>query len=227
MKVKISKLKQDRASDTVYQILRESILNQTFFPGERLNVKELADKLGVSRTPVKDAINRLAAEGLIELRPRSGTYVAELSSDDIIETFEVRLALECLAAEIAIERVTPDDILRFKELIAAMEIPVTNERERTFHSRKNTEFHSLIVELSGNRRLMEVYKSINAHVKFARIHYPADTLAHHMETEKKGHREILDALEAKDHDRLIRLLKDHIRRGAKNLVAELRQLRPR
>ncbi len=223
MKVKISKLKRDRASDSVFQVLRESILNQTFRPGERLNIKELADKLGTSRTPVKDAINRLASEGLIELRPRSGTFVAELSPDDITETFEVRLGLECLAAEIAIERATPETILKLKELVAAMEIPVTNQRERAYHEQKNTEFHSFIVEMSGNRKLIEVYRSINAHVKFARIHYPADTLAYHLEAEKRDHREILDALESKDEDRLVRLLKQHIRAGAQALVKELRR----
>ena len=78
MKPKISQVRIERASDSVFQILRESILTQVFRSGERLDIKDLTAKLGVSLTPVRDAINRLAAEGLIEIRPRSGTFVTDL-----------------------------------------------------------------------------------------------------------------------------------------------------
>ena len=186
-----------------------------------MDIKELAEKLGVSRTPVKDAINRLASEGLVELKPRRGTFVAELSARDVAETFEVRLALECLAAEIAIESITDDDILRFKEIMAAMEIPVTNERERAFHRRKNTDFHRLLVELSGNRKLLDIYDSIHVQVKFARIRYDAAVLAKHLEDEKEQHREIFTALQDRDSPRLIKLLKKHIRSGAQSVVEEI------
>jgi DNA-binding GntR family transcriptional regulator len=84
--VKLTKVKRERASDSVFKVLRESILDQTFLPGQRLDVKMLAEKLDVSLTPVKDAITRLMVEGLIELRPRSGTYVSLLSPRDIEET---------------------------------------------------------------------------------------------------------------------------------------------
>ena len=151
MQVDLPQLKRERASDSVFNILRESIVTQVFPPGQRLNVKDLAEKLGVSMTPVKEAISRLATEGLVEVRPRSGTFVTEVAPDDVIETFELRAALECLAAEKALERMTPDNVARLKELLTEMERPANTEKERAAHDRKNVEFHNLIIELSGNR----------------------------------------------------------------------------
>src|SRR5215207_8491481 len=100
----VPKIQRERASDAVYQILRDSILTHVFEPGERLNVLELAEKLDVSQTPLKEAVNRLAAEGLIEIYPRIGTYVTDISPTVLAETFEIRTALECLAAEKALEK---------------------------------------------------------------------------------------------------------------------------
>ena len=85
-KSELPQINRARASDSVYQILRDSILTQVFKPEERLNVKDLADKLGVSFTPLKEAINRLVAEGLIEINPRSGTYVTGINERDLAET---------------------------------------------------------------------------------------------------------------------------------------------
>ena len=88
----LPRLHRSRASDSVFDILRTNILARGFRPGDRLDVRALADQLGVSATPVKDAVTRLAAEGLIEIRPRSGTFVAELAPDAVAETFEIRRA---------------------------------------------------------------------------------------------------------------------------------------
>ena len=105
-----SRLSRQRASDSVYEALRSAILSRSFAPGQRLNVHELAAELGVSLTPVKDALTRLEAEALIEIRPRSGTFVTAMSPDDVAEAFEIRCALECLAAEKALARATAADI---------------------------------------------------------------------------------------------------------------------
>jgi DNA-binding GntR family transcriptional regulator len=83
--MELSRLKRERASDEAYEALRNGILGRMFKPGERLQVEEIADQLGVSLTPVRQAIQSLAAEGLIDIRPRSGTYVAQLSARDIRE----------------------------------------------------------------------------------------------------------------------------------------------
>lgn len=223
MKLKISQVKIERASDSVFQILRESILTQVFRPGERLDIKDLTAKLGVSLTPVRDAINRLAAEGLVEIRPRSGTFVTDLSADEVAETFEVRMALECLAAEKMISRISTQHIEVFRELIADLEKPVTTERERIFHERKNVELHNLIVELSENRKLIDIYRGLNAHIKIARIHYSREGWTQRIEQEKAEHRTIFHAIEKRDHASLVQALRQHIRHASLGLVEDIKK----
>jgi GntR family transcriptional regulator, rspAB operon transcriptional repressor len=221
----LPRLPRSRASDSVFEILRENILGRGFRPGDRLDVRALAGQLGVSATPVKDAINRLAAEGLVEIRPRSGTFVAELAADAVAETFEIRRALECLAAEGVIAHLTPDLLSRFRDIVDAMDRPVSSERDRTEHERKNVELHSLLVETSQNRRLAELYRSLNAHLTIARIHSRRRPDRERLEHERREHRAILAALEARDTAALVSALDRHIRRAGGALVGDLREAR--
>lgn len=215
------KLELTRASDSAFDVLRESILTRVFSPGDRLDLKALATQLGVSGTPIKDAINRLAAEGLVDIRPRSGTFVAELPPDVVAETFQIRRALECLAAESLIDRLTPDLLQRFSRFVETLERPVKTEADRAEHVRANTALHALIVEASGNQRLFEVYTSLNAPLTIARVHSRRRPDARRLEQERAEHRAILDAIHARDREQLIRALGDHIRRAGDALVADL------
>ncbi len=209
----------------MFDILRTNILGRGFRPGDRLDVRALAEQLGVSATPVKDAVTRLAAEGLVEIRPRSGTFVAELAPDAVAETFEIRRALECLAAERLVGQLTPDLLARFEAIIDAMERPVSNEHDRAEHEQKNLELHALLVEASGNRRLAELYRSLNAHLTIARIHSRRRPQDERLEQERREHRAILEALTARDPTALINALDRHIRRAGGALVGDLREAR--
>jgi GntR family transcriptional regulator, rspAB operon transcriptional repressor len=217
----LPKLDRTRASDSVFEVLRDSILTRVFRPGDRLDVKAVATQLGVSPTPVKDAINRLAAEGLIDVRPRSGTYVAEISPQAVAETFEIRRALECLAAETLVERLTPQLILRVNKIHEALERPVDTENARREHDQKNIELHLLIVEGSGNQRLLELYHSLNAHLTIARVHLRRRPDAARLEQERREHAAIVDALIARDAKRLVEALGQHIRRAGQALVEDV------
>lgn len=217
----LPKLDRTRASDSVFEVLRDSILTRVFRPGDRLDVKAVATQLGVSPTPVKDAINRLAAEGLIDVRPRSGTYVAEISPQAVAETFEIRRALECLAAETLAPRVTPELVERFEKLIAALEIPIEDDATRRLHDESNVQLHLLIVEASGNQRLLELYHSLNAHLTIARIHLRRRPDNARLEQERREHRAIVDALTARDAKRLVEVLGQHIKRAGLALVEDV------
>src|SRR5271167_5115140 len=94
--MELVKLERQRAVDAVYEVLRQAIVTYTLKPGERMNIDDLAQKLGVSLTPVRSAIQKLSTEGLVEIRSRSGTFVASLTAQDVEETFRIRCALECL-----------------------------------------------------------------------------------------------------------------------------------
>jgi DNA-binding GntR family transcriptional regulator len=217
----LPKLDRTRASDSVFEVLRDSILTRVFRPGDRLDVKAVATQLGVSPTPVKDAINRLAAEGLIDVRPRSGTYVAEISPQAVAETFEIRRALECLAAETLVERLTPELDQRFTQIYYALERPIDTEDARREHDQKNIELHLLIVEASGNQRLLELYHSLNAHLTIARIHLRRRPDAARLEQERREHRNIIDAIIARDAKHLVEALGHHIRRAGQALVEDV------
>src|SRR5687768_9696881 len=154
----LGRVRRERASDAAYEALRQAIMTQVFLPGERLNVRELAAKLGVSNTPAKEALGRLAVEGLVEIRPRSGTFVTDVSPEDLAETFELRAAIEALAAERAMERLTVQDVADLDAILADLAHPVETERDRVAHERANRRLHDLIVERSGSRRIIQLYE---------------------------------------------------------------------
>src|SRR5712664_219289 len=122
--MELVKLERQRAVDAVYEVLRQAIVTHAIKPGERMNIEELAQKLGVSLTPVRGAIQQLSTEGLVEIRSRSGTFVASLTAQDVDETFRIRCALECLAAEDGLDNLGAKEIRRLKELLKSMRKPV-------------------------------------------------------------------------------------------------------
>jgi GntR family transcriptional regulator, rspAB operon transcriptional repressor len=219
--MQITKLHRERAVDAVYQALRDAIVASVLRPGERLNIEELASQLGVSLTPVRGAVQRLATEGLIEIRPRSGTFVASLSAQDIDETFKIRCALECLAAEDAIGNFTPADVRRLKELLRTLRRPVRNEEDRAAHERANWELHQAIIRGSGNRRLAEMYEGLDAHLKIARIHAGETNWAARLREEQAEHEAIVEAIEQRDPKALAATLRRHIYRARDAMLAAL------
>lgn len=226
--MKLRRLTRKRATDEVYENLRDAILNRLFVPGERLQVDEIAERLGVSLTPVRHAIQQLATEGLIEIKPRSGTFVATLSLEDIEATFDVRIALECLAAEKAMEVVRPSDLQKLDDLLELLRKPVTSEEILRKHEKANSELHLLLIEAAGNRRLTEIYKGLNAHLTIARIHAaerntredprPAQEIAKRFAAEQAEHEEIVSALKARDLARMQTAVRKHIGRAKASLM---------
>ncbi|HYZ83678.1 MAG TPA: GntR family transcriptional regulator [Bryobacteraceae bacterium] len=219
-------LSRRRTTDDVYDVMRKSILSNVFQPGQRLPVDDIARKLGVSLTPVRHAIQQLATEGLIEIRPRSGTFVAKLEIRDINETFDIRRALECLAAETAVRNVTDEQLRRARKLLWALSEPIETEGDRTRHEANNFEFHRLIIEASANQRLAELYESLKAHLQIARVHRaesPAPSIAR-LQEEQSEHEQILAALEARDAAKLSRAIQVHIDRAKSSLVSSVEEL---
>ena len=221
--MELVKLQRQRAVDAVYEALREGILSHLFKPGERLHVDELSEKLGVSLTPVRNAIQQLASEGLVEIHPRSGTFVAKLSVQDIEETFEIRCALECLAAEKATASLDGADLDRLRELLLLLSRPIHNSEDRKAHEQANSEFHRILIQASGNRRLQDMYEGLNAHLKIARIHGSEQSWRSRLGEEQAEHLQIVTALENRDANLVAATLRKHIYRAKDALVASVRQ----
>ncbi len=220
--MEFTRIQRERAVDSVYQAMRQAIVSCQIKPGERLNVEELAQKFGVSLTPVRGAIQQLATEGLIEIRPRSGTFVASLNYQEIDETFKIRCALECLAGEEAIGRIKPGQSHRLKELLRSLKRRVVTDEDRKMHETDNSELHQIIVEAAGNRKLREMYYALNAHINIVRIHAAESNWPARMQEEQAEHETIVSAIEAKDGAALTAALRKHIYRAKDSMLAALR-----
>jgi len=220
--MEFSKIQRERAVDSVYQAMRQAIVTCAIKPGERLNVEELAEKFGVSLTPVRGAIQQLATEGLIEIRPRSGTFVANLNAQEVDETFKIRCALECLAGEQAIDRITPEQLRRLKDLIRALKKKIVTDEDRKAHEKDNSELHQIIVEASGNRKLKEMYNALNAHIKIVRIHAAEANWPLRLQEEQAEHEAIVHAIESRDPAALTAAMRKHIYRAKDAMLAALK-----
>lgn len=145
--------------EVVCETLRQAIRDGVFKPGERLMEVPLAEELGVSRTPVREAIRKLELEGFVVMIPHRGTYVADISLKDVTQVFEIRSALEELAAQLAAERITPDEI----EFLERMLVEIS-----TFMEEKNMDkvveadinFHEVLYKASRNERLVEIIHNL-------------------------------------------------------------------
>ncbi len=148
--------------EDLHATLRRRILEEAYFPGQKLSENTLAREFGCSRTPVREALKRLENENLIEVRPQSGTYVKEATGRDYAELLEVRAYIEGLAYRLAVERADEAGIASLAELCLAMDgavaaIPMDMQRYADLHYR----FHHLLVELAGNALLVRMFERLN------------------------------------------------------------------
>ncbi|BDC51307.1 GntR family transcriptional regulator [Bryobacterales bacterium F-183] len=215
---KLSPITRERANEAVHAALRQAILTNTLRQGERLNIAELADQLRVSLTPVRNAVQLLAAEGLIDVRPRSGTFVATITTDDVVETFQIRSALEVLAAELACAMISTQQIDDMRQCLRALARPVRTVADRQQHERDNAELHMVMVVASRNARLLEAYNRLNAHIQIARVHAEDAEWRDRLRDERLEHDEIVDALEARHAERAVRAVRVHLDRACHALT---------
>lgn len=223
----LSAIKTERVTDTVYQALKERIIERVFPAGSKINVDEVARLMNVSRTPVHEALSALAADGLVEVRPRRGTFVAEFTERDYAETLDLRRALELLAAEAACDNASDKDIEELGDLVARMNRAVTDAESvgeaARLHNAMNVEFHMRLVNLSDNRRLIAMYGDLRAHMKIARAHLDASDWLDRVPVETREHESIIEALKQRDVNALKLALDNHLRRSAASLIDDIRQ----
>lgn len=220
-----SAIKTQRVTDTVYQLLREKIVAGALPPGDKVNVDEIARQLEVSRTPVHEALTVLAADGLVEVLPRRGTFVTEFGPDDYAETLDVRRALEMLAAETICDHARDEDVRELESLIEDMEKVVQEASDEAEAARRhhamNLEFHLRLVNLSGNHRLVVTYEDLRAHLRIARAHVDAREWLSRLSLETREHEEIVRAIRERSTDRLRSALDTHLRRSAASLIDDV------
>jgi len=187
--------------------LRDMILEGELAPGERIIEQSLCDRLGLSRTPLREAIKTLTAEGLIALQPNRGATVASLSLEDIEDTFRVIGVLEALAGELACTRLRDDDIAEIRVLHYQMALHRTRG-QRLDYFKLNQRIHERIVELSGNKVLMETHQRLGGRIR--RHRFAANLAPERWDQAIREHEEMLEALTERDGKRLAEILRRHL-----------------
>lgn len=187
--------------------LRDLIVQGELAPGTRLNERLLTARLGLSRTPLREAIKLLATEGLVELLPNRGAIVAPLDPVRLKEALTVMGALEALAGELACANATPEQLGEVRALHYEM-LAMHARGDLAGYFKYNQAIHLKLVEASGNAVLASTYRQLNANVRRAR--YMANLSRERWDAAVREHEEILAALTARDAKRLTALLRDHL-----------------
>ena len=206
-------------SQRVYEHLRDEILADHLLPGTELSEVALSKELAISRGPIREAMGRLAAEGLITMRPRRRAEVRSLTPQELIDAYQVREALEVMAVRLLIPRVTEPDLVQLEGLIDQIAAHSAEGAVREFFS-ANVSFHDLLCELSGNPKLQEVHYRLDGEI--GRFQNRTLALLGSMDDALTEHRAILAAIRLRDADRAAALTAEHIRVPAERLQATLK-----
>ena len=194
--------------EMTYEFLKSSVLSGHFNPGERLTEEHLAKRLGVSRTPVREALHKLESEGLIKPLETRGFIVSRDSKDEVEELFELRAILEGYALRIISEKISEEDLKQLGRLVAGAEDALRRKRmEEVF--KWNTKFHDTLHGIVvDKKRLHRLLVNIRKYV----LRYRMDTLQYPDGGKRAvdGHRKILLALRLKDPDLCERMMREHI-----------------
>ncbi|MEM7029957.1 MAG: GntR family transcriptional regulator [Chloroflexota bacterium] len=221
--IDVPKLTLNNIRDEVYNVLRERILSHAYPPGFRFDLPQLEQQLGVSRTPLKEALHRLELEGLIEIRPRRGTYVTRIDLDDVAECFAVRQMLECAASSLIVANITPDDIEDLIKLSQEMSQLLTKDDYQTIVSRYielDRQFHRQLINFAQNKRLSRIYDEVDTHLQIAHVRQKF-SLADSMQFTEPEHQAILQAVQALDGVALSAAFQAHAERAVARMIKVL------
>lgn len=206
--------------DVVFNTLRQGILMGELKPGERLMEVHLANKLGVSRTPIREAIRKLELEGLVIMVPRRGAEVANITEKSLTDVLEVRRALDALAVELACDRITEDEIGQLRTACEEFE-QATKSKDTKLIARADVNLHDIIVAATGNQRLVQLVNNLAEQMYRYRFEYIKDI--NQYQTLIEEHRDIYDSLASRDKERASKAVKRHIDNQKKSIMEQLHQ----
>jgi DNA-binding GntR family transcriptional regulator len=200
----------------VYDHLRDEILAERLQPGTELQEVALSERLGVSRGPLREAMGRLAAEGLVTVRPRRGAVVRSLSKEEFLELYQVREALEMMAVRLAVPKLGADDFAHLEGLIAAMGKHAERDEVAEFFD-ANVAFHGHLFDVAGNAKLLDLYAQLLG--QMGRYRMRSLTLRGNLQRSVAEHGAIVRAAKRGDADRAAHLMSEHIRVPQRRLQA--------
>ncbi len=204
----------------VYESLRNAILEGELGAGSRLIINDLADQLGVSPSPVREAIQQMQAEGLVTLVPHVGAVVSSISPSQVREVFVLLEGLESVGNRIAAERMTPGDEASLRTILAAMD-DVIAAGDTSRWAALNREFHMRVCQITGMATLTEFTAKVFDRWQRVRHTFLATVPATHLHETQVEHEAIVDAMVAQDYPRLETLTREHNRRALARYSAAL------
>lgn len=206
--------------EVIFNTLREAIIVGELKPGERLMEVQLAEKMGVSRTPVREAIRKLELEGLVEMLPRKGAHVADLSVKDIMDVLEVRATLDGLATMLSATRITEDELKDLKH-VQSQFINFVEKENLQGSIKKDVEFHDIIYRSSRNEKLIQIANNLREQIQRFRVIYLKD----YSSTKEliKEHAEIIEGISRKDPEIAQRYAQNHIRNQEETIIKAIKR----
>ena len=206
--------------DVVFNTLRRAILRGELKPGERLMEIQLANKLGVSRTPIREAIRKLELEGLVKIIPNKGAYVTGITPKDVQDIYMIRSILEGMCARWATEHITPEQIEQLEEIVLLSEFHLKKDKDKVVQvSDLDGKFHHVLYEAYNSRIMEHTLSDFHKYVKMARM--LSVGAKNRAEKSIEEHKAILEAIKKGDADEAERLANLHIMHVMENLHIEI------
>ncbi|MBS0241167.1 MAG: GntR family transcriptional regulator [Proteobacteria bacterium] len=200
-------LRKRSLSDELVPLIRDMIVGGELAPGAKIPEQAIAERFGVSRTPLREALKALAAEGIVTLHTNRGATVATISAEQVGELFPIMGALEALAGELACQRASDADIRRIRQMHERMQTHY-RRRERGPYIKLNQAIHEALFEIAGNETLTQMYRALM--LRIHSIRYIARKSPDRWREAMDDHEAIVEALEQRSGKRLARVLAEHL-----------------
>jgi len=210
-------------NEKVYKLIKQRIIYLDYPPGQRIDIRQVQNELSVSQTPIKDALFRLAGEGMIEINSRKGTFVREISERDVLEIEEARIILETGAVELISDRISDDQLAELEKLYQDTLFD-DGQFDYKIFMEKDNQFHLKIIELTQNQRLMEMYDHLNAHMQIVRFQI-ARGRSRRLPWTNQDHLNILSALKARDPNKAKEAIKEHRLKAREAFLQHRREMK--
>lgn len=201
--------------DLVFNALRDAILKGELIPGERLLENKLAERMGVSRTPIREAIRKLELEGLVTMIPRKGAEVSKITKKDIKDVLEVRAALESLAVRLACDKIDKDRIELLLKLKEDFKL-AAKRKDIDQIIQKDVEFHDAIFAATGNEKLIQILDNLRKQIYRFRVKYIQEMEDYQVLVDE--HEEIVESIINSNHDKAEEIAKKHISNQEKAVI---------
>ena len=210
LKIEMEKERNNSLPQDLFNKLRDDILQNKIKPGEKLTEQRICQEYRVSRTPVREAFQKLELDGLIEIIPNRGAFVIGLTRQDIEDMYELRSAYESIAVKWAIDRLTPQEFEDMQEAFELMEF-YTMKQDPTKMLAMNTRFHQIIYNGTKNRMLQHVLTSYQVYTKNTKV--SPEYIKEYMDEVLEEHRQIFLAFQAKDKEAASKAAVQHMQNG--------------